>query len=498
MDDIRRGRWIDRAVIATALAGTGLLAAAGTSASTHAVPAQTASANRAEADRIIAQAVADGFAGQVLAVVDGEVVLDQGYGFADAADTVPIDTSTVFAIGSVTKAFTRAAVLQLAEDGRLALSDPISRHLEDVPADKQNITIEDLVTMRAGLHEYHDDSGDHQAMTRDEALRRILDQRLRFEPGTEEAYSNSGYTLLAAIIENVSGQPYAEYVRAHLVEPAGMERTGFHGEDRWPDAQVARGRNGRFHGDNAPSHWPSPTWVLAGAGGMVANADDLLAWIRAVRAGKVLGQEALARFYPEDQPDRLYAGGDDFGFITMVMEVDHADDVVIVNTNTGYEVMDLAARVIEALRGEPVPFSLPEPDRDGIERETGGGGIPDSPRGRKAMALIEALEDGSDAALGTLVAEHFAAGLRNSFSLSEHLELLGRLSEIVRAASDMNVRPAAEWSLELRVVDAAGETSVFLVELADAPPHGIAGISRRQDALAGKAEVPHQVVPNER
>ena len=439
------------------------------------------------AERILAAAVDDGFVGQVLVVVNGEVVLHEEYGLADAESGVPIDTSTVFAIGSVTKAFTRAAILKLAEEERLSLSDPISQYFQDVPADKRDITVDQLVTMRAGFGEYHDDTGDHQAMTREEALQRILAQRLRFEPGAEEAYSNSGYTLLAAIIENVSGQPYAEYVRSELMEPAGMTSSGFHGEDLWDDTQVARGRGGRMYGDNAPHHWPFPTWVLTGAGGIVANAEDLLAWIRAVRGGDVLGPQALAAFYPADEPHRVYAGGDDFGFLTVVMEVDQGDDIAIINSNTGFRSMALAASLIEALRGEPVPFNVPgagggdteSESGGGMERETTGGGIPDSPRGRKAIALVEALEDGSPEALEALVTEHFAAELRDGFTMSEHLEMLGQISEQVRNAADLNVGPVDEFILQLRLVDAGGETSVFIVELEDTPPHGIGGIRQQ-------------------
>jgi len=463
---------------------TALLLSCGSAATTQDTATDRVATDHTAAERILAEAVDDGFEGQVLVVVDGEVVLHEAYGLADAESGTPIDASTVFAIGSVTKAFTRAAILKLAEEGQLSLSDPISVFLDGVPPDKQDITIDQLVTMRAGFGEYHDDTGDHQAMTRDEALQRILAQRLRFEPGSEEAYSNSGYTLLAAIIENVSDQPYGEYVRSELMEPAGMASSGFHGEDLWEDAQVARGRGGRMYGDNAPHHWPYPTWVLTGAGGIVANADDLLAWIRAVRGGDVLGPQALAVFYPEEEPNRVYAGGDDFGFLTVVMEVDQGDDIAIINSNTGYRSMALAAQLIEALRGEPVPFSAPgagggDTEREttsGTERETTGGGIPDSPRGRKAMALIEALQDGSPEALEALVTEHFAAELRDAFTMSEHVEMLGQISEQVRGASDLGVGPRDEFVLEVRLVDAQGEASAIIVELEETPPHGITGI----------------------
>ncbi len=311
---------------------------------------------------LLTRAAEHGFAGQVLAVRQGERLFYAGVGLADPEARVPVDTGTVFAIGSVTKQFTRVAILLLEQRGLLSTPDAIARHLEDVPPDKAGVTIADLLAMRAGFQEYHDDTGDHQPMTRDEALARILSQELLFEPGTGRAYSNSGYTLLAAIIESVTGASYTEFVRHELIEPTGMTSTGFHGDDRWEDRRVARGRGPARFGDNAPDRWPPVTWALMGAGGMVSSASDLATWIRALRAGDVLGPTALAKAYPVDVSYARYAGADDYGFQTGVIELDDGRDVTIVNACSGDDALALAARVAEVMTGTLLPFELPRPE----------------------------------------------------------------------------------------------------------------------------------------
>jgi CubicO group peptidase (beta-lactamase class C family) len=416
-------------------------------------------------DSIVRTAVEDGFSGQVLVAKDGEVVLHRGYGPADPGSGVPVDTSTVFAIGSVTKRFTRTAILKLQEEGQLSTSDPVSRFLDGLPPEKGRITVGQLLRMEGGLHEYHDDSGDHQAMTRDEALRRIGAQELRFDPGTDRAYSNSGYVLLAAVVEEASGRPFEEYLREKVFGPAGMVRTGFHGEDLWPDRTVARGYGMRSYGENAPHRWPTPTWALKGAGGMVAPAGDLLHFMESLRKGRIVGSGTLAVLYPPEQPHLHYAGGDDFGFVTEVMELDHGGHVIIVSTNHGYGYEDLPFRLAalvrgEALQGHPVEAGLradedrPDPTgrpTDPVEVEgddpRAGPGLPDSPRGRAAGWILTALEDGSSQALREFVDTRLSVEMREAFPVDVHLEILGDLARKVRDVGVQGVRPVSPFTL---------------------------------------------------
>ncbi|NNF38871.1 MAG: beta-lactamase family protein [Gemmatimonadetes bacterium] len=306
--------------------------------------------------RIGAEAAARGVSGQMLAVQNGVPVFEAAYGtVAETEAAPPITPETVFAIGSVTKQFTRVAVLALEEDGLLSRSDRLGDLLPGVPADKTAITVDQLLKMSAGFHEYHDDDGDHQPMSKPEALERILGQALRFEPGSDRAYSNSGFTLLAAIAEEVSGESFADYVRERLLNPLGLDRIGFHGDDRWADADVARGLGGDTFGANAPHTWPAPTWALQGAGGMVASARDLSRWILALRGGEVLGPEALEAAY--SGPEAFYAGGDDFGFVTAIVEMDGGLTHVVTATNSGGPASEEAVHLmIEAMTGRPSPF----------------------------------------------------------------------------------------------------------------------------------------------
>jgi CubicO group peptidase (beta-lactamase class C family) len=161
----------------------------------------------------------------VLVARDGEVLLHRGYGMADAEAGVPNGPETVYDIGSITKPVTALAILALEEEGRLRTTDPITRFFPEVPEDKRGITLHHLLTHSAGL--IGDLGGDYEAMPRDTLVRRALASGLRWAPGTRYAYSNLGYSLLGAVVEIASGEPYEQYLRDRILLPAGMERTGY-------------------------------------------------------------------------------------------------------------------------------------------------------------------------------------------------------------------------------------------------------------------------------
>jgi CubicO group peptidase (beta-lactamase class C family) len=428
-------------------------------------------------------AAARGFTGHVLAVRNGVPVFEASRGLADAARGTPVDSATIFSIGSVTKQFTRAAILKLEEQGRLSLGDSIGRFLPGLPADKRRITIAQVLDMRAGFHEYHDTPrdtvpADHQRVGKAEAIRRIAAQRLLFAPGTRRAYSNSGYTLLAAIVEAAGGTSYERYVRTTFLEPLGMASTGFYGEDRWADARMARGRGQVAHGAvNAPHRWPRVSWVLMGAGGMVSNARDLWRFVEGVRAGRVLGPAAVARLYPRDPA--VYAGGNDFGFGMVVLEFDGGRDVVLANTNAGDGRIAVGARVAEVMRGAPLPaevratFGL---DRGSAEGAGAGAGatdrpgavrpLPDTPQARTVRAFLAALRDGTPPAIERAVRELFTDQMRGVAPMDRHVAILGDVARTMREASVVTVAPAGEHAFELRV---GGDMVVRMRVQAEAP-----------------------------
>lgn len=253
---------------------------------------------------------AQGFSGAVLVAKSGEVVLHQGYGLARDTGKTPVTANTVFDIGSISKQFTAAAILHLEMQGLLSVDDPITNFFANVPPDKAGITVHHLLTHSAGFTQDHFE-GDLTPLTKEEALRAILAQKLGFEPGTEYSYSNASYTLLAMVIEEVSGRPYTFYLRDSFFEPLGMSATGFYGEPHWASLPVA---NTYFNGEDQgqPDKWPGPYWGVMGNGGIMSTVSDLYTWWQALERHAVLDAaqtEKLFTPYISEGGDSHYAYG---------------------------------------------------------------------------------------------------------------------------------------------------------------------------------------------
>ena len=288
-----------------------------------------------------------GFSGAVLVVRRGRPVFSRGVGLANRRRRIRNTPRTVFDVGSIAKPLTLAAALALVEDGRLDLSDRIGDRLPGVPAGKRGITLRQLLEHRAGLPEYVVDApgGDFVELSRSEALGRIFRRPLRFEPGTDYGYSDAGYTVAAALIEDAAGRPFEDFLRERILTRGGMRSAGFYG-DRWRRSRVALGYGGRTHrARNAPDAWSHVSWSLKGAGGVVASARDLVNWTRRLWSGRVLDRKTVRTFYEIlAQPDRLprgnefvigYGGANDYGFNSVVVEGDRARRVAVVLTNSG-------------------------------------------------------------------------------------------------------------------------------------------------------------------
>lgn len=278
---------------------------------------------------------ARGLAGSVLVVRDGRVVLDRGYGFADPDKKIPNRPDTIYAIGSTPIDFTRAGILLLAQRGKLHLDDPITKFFDKVPPDKRAITLEHLMSGRSGLRDFlgrpSDPNPDHYYITRDEALRRIFEDELLFEPGTGRRHSHAAWGVLAAVIEVAGGASYPEFTRKHLFAPAGMRDTGFFGEP-CPAERMAIGQSPTTSGKiNAPPYWGPTSWLVMGSGGQVSTTWDLYRWHRALAEGKILDEEHLARYW--SPRGSLLTGGDMFGF--EIVYTQGPDDMFILASNAG-------------------------------------------------------------------------------------------------------------------------------------------------------------------
>lgn len=243
----------------------------------------------ARLDSLVSGTVPFGFAGQVLVEVDGRVVLDEAYGYADAADRRPMTRETGIGVASVSKQFAAAAVMALAEEGRLSTSDSLGHLFDDVPADKRGITLEQLLTHTSGIRTTLRE--DFEATSLDELVADLMETPLAFEPGSRWAYSTAGYNLVATIVQNVSGRPYGEFLRTRLFEPAGLTHTRLLGEAGSGD--IARAYLG-WDDRGSPGAWPR-NWRNFGAGDVVTTAEDLHRWDVALREGRVLDRSSVER-----------------------------------------------------------------------------------------------------------------------------------------------------------------------------------------------------------
>jgi len=237
-----------------------------------------------------------GFEGAALVAWNGHVVLSSGYGTAFLPTGEPNTPHTKFFIGSITKQFTAAAILKLNEQGLVDLHAPISRYLPEYPRPNgDRITIHHLLTHTSGTPEYAQDLAvvlrRTQPMLPAELMSRFAGRPLEFEPGTRFKYSNSGYIVLGAIIERVSGQSYEAYLHRRIFKPAGMISSGYARRE----AGLPERAEGYTLGDERRlvSAIPLHFSVLHSAGALYSTVEDMLKWNNALHSHEVLDQQSL-------------------------------------------------------------------------------------------------------------------------------------------------------------------------------------------------------------
>ena len=309
----------------------------------------------------------------------GETVSSKSYGSADLELDVPMPSDASFEIGSVTKQFTAASILLLAERGKLSVDDEVTRHLPEYPTHGQRITIRHLLTHTSGIKGYTElaEFGDLMKLKkpRETLVTLFGGKPLDFAPGEALVYNNSAYFLLGLIIEKLSGQSYADFVKANLFDKAGMPGSYYcsesalhhhhaHGYDTDNGALVLKG-------------YISHTWPYS-AGSLCSTAADLTAWLAALHGGRVLSADSYrAMTTPASLADgtkvrygfgvgvaelggrrAIFHGGGINGFLS---EVEYFPDsglsiVVLLNTAGPVAPSDLAREIETAVLG-----AVPEP-----------------------------------------------------------------------------------------------------------------------------------------
>jgi CubicO group peptidase (beta-lactamase class C family) len=226
----------------------------------------------------------------VVVIRDGEVILRRSYGLAEVDSGRPVSSATNFRLASLSKAFTATAVLLQVADGQLSLDDPASKHLPELPAHARQITLRHLLTHTSGIWDYEEFVADSQTyQVKDADVLSLIAARaesLYFPPGTRWQYSNSGYALLALIVERVSGERYAQFLQRRIFTPLGMSNTVAYEEGVSTVANRAFGH--RVRADSVRRTDQSNTSAVLGDGGIYSSIDDLVRWDAALSAGRLL------------------------------------------------------------------------------------------------------------------------------------------------------------------------------------------------------------------
>jgi CubicO group peptidase (beta-lactamase class C family) len=230
----------------------------------------------------------------VVIVKDGQVALAKGYGKRSLEDARPVEADTIFAIGSVSKQFTCACILLLAEDGKLSVNDSVAKYYPQLTRAK-DITLLDLMNHVSGYPDYYPldfvDRRMQRPIAEDELIRQYAGGKLDFEPGSKYSYSNTGFILLGRIVERVSGESLGAFLARRIFKPLGMERTVY--EPDLSDPRLAKGYT-TFALSAAESVAPEGKGWLCGAGGIYSTPTDLAKWNLALMNGQVLKPESFA------------------------------------------------------------------------------------------------------------------------------------------------------------------------------------------------------------
>jgi CubicO group peptidase (beta-lactamase class C family) len=313
------------------------------------------------------------FSGSVLLARDGQPIVSRGYGLANIENDVSNTPQTVFRLGSVTKQFTAMAILLLQERGKLSVNDPICKYLSDCPQTWQPITIKNLLTHTAGIPNYTDfpDFTKTAAAetTTAELITRFRDKPLQFALGEKFAYSNSGYYLLGAIIERVSGKSYPDFLQENIFAPLGMKHTGYDNPVR-----IIKNRAAGYArtNDGFINAAPISMSTAYAAGALYSTVEDLLLWDQSLYTEKLVSRKSLDEAFTPFKSNYGYGwsigkrydrqviahGGGIFGFSSYIARypADHVTVIVLSNVEgapSGEIANSLAAIVFGA------PYEIP-------------------------------------------------------------------------------------------------------------------------------------------
>lgn len=304
------------------------------------------------------------FSGAITVMYKDEIIVDDYYGCASYEHERKNTKNTKFKLWSITKQFTAVAILKLAEAGQLSLEDQVKKYF--LKADER-MTVHQLLSHTSGIFNYSELPKSHEEFQRidhkvDDLIELFTSKPPEFEPGTDWMYTNTGYYLLGKIVEQVSGQTFADYLKDRLLKPLEMDDTGMDDDKIIPNMA-----SGYYLNDDTLIKCDYINMKLMfTSGGMYSTTHDLLKWHQGLRDGKILSQSALKKMNTIYKAGYGYGvflnkhhgktviqhGGGCEGFLTELHRYEKEDLVIVILSNYGFTAVHKLARDIASLTFE--------------------------------------------------------------------------------------------------------------------------------------------------
>ncbi|MHA6289148.1 serine hydrolase domain-containing protein [Maricaulis sp. CAU 1757] len=431
-----------------------------------------------------------GFTGHVAIRHGGEIAYHRGAGFADPDSERAYGMDTQVDIGSITKTFTGMAAAALITQGALSPDNRLDDFFEDVPADKAGITVHQMLTHSAGFPgAVGDDVADEDFET---FLANAFAAELSFEPGSAYAYSNVGFSLVAAIIERVTGMPFERYLRQTYLLPHGLDATGY-GAALDPAHAVHVADRGRVDEVSWGGH--PPNWNLIGNGGLLSTPRDMLAWGEAYRRGEMVSPQARDLALTPHQSE---GGGSDYGYGIVVEATElgplywhnggnpffnahwrilpEHDFILFANADQRAVNADVVAEAMTAAWfGEPYDI----PVRDSATAQTVA--LPDTPGGEMAGRFLDLLARGDRSAMEIYVTSDMTTDMQAFAPMEQHLAMLSMLQADLRGARIVGVTDRGSRIVVALEAPELGERVRLALDYTGERPARLAGLNVDMD-----------------
>ena len=322
------------------------------------------------------------FNGTVLVAESGKVIFKKGYGCANLEWNIPNKPDTKFRLASITKQFTSMLIMQLVEEGKVKLDGKITDYIQEYRKDiGEQVTIHHLLTHTSGIPSYTNLPDFFRDVYRDpysvdEFVKKYCSGDLEFEPGSKYSYNNSGYFLLGAIIEKVTGKTYEEFLKERIIDPLGMKNTGYdHHESIIINRASGYVKTSNGYDNAAYSDMSLPY----AAGAMYSTVEDLYLWDRALYTEKLLSRKYMDLMFQPNLNNYAYGwnigkmqiteskdslkvvshGGGIFGFNTLISRlVDDKHLIVLLNNTGGIDCEGISVGIANILYGKP--YDMPK------------------------------------------------------------------------------------------------------------------------------------------